>query len=268
MFQYATARALSISCKTNLMLDIGEFDTYSLRSFELDKYNVQASVIHPNSYLRLLFKKLRLYKIFRFYHIEKKLQYDKKLKTLGSFSYLEGYFQCEKYFSNIREEILSEFSIIKNITKYAREIEKEILSHNCSISLHIRRSDYALDEKTNNIHGLCDLSYYEKAISLMSEKFNNPKYFIFSDDIKWAENNLKNKDAIYVKNIEERNPHEDIYLMSLCKHNIIANSSFSWWGAWLNENNNKIVVSPKKWFKDEELLGQSGDIACQSWIKL
>ena len=76
------------------------------------------------------------------------------------------------------------------------------------------------------------------------------------------------QNAIYIESEEKRIPHEDVYLMSLCSHNIIANSSFSWWGAWLNQNNNKIIISPKRWFNDAKMLEQSGDIVCKSWKRI
>jgi hypothetical protein len=102
----------------------------------------------------------------------------------------------------------------------------------------------------------------------LEERFGDVEYFIFSDDIEWVQENLKITHAIYVRNDRERIPHEDIYLMSLCHHNIIANSSFSWWGAWLNNYDKKIVIAPKRWFVDEKLYQQSKDIVCESWIQL
>jgi hypothetical protein len=127
--------------------------------------------------------------------------------------------------------------------------------------LHIRRGDYISDKKANSVHGTCDLSYYKKATELICAKFNDAHFFVFSDDISWAKENLNINNTTYIDH--KTIPHEDIHLMSLCKHNITANSSFSWWGAWLNQYSKKTVIAPKQWFINKE-----NEVACESWIKL
>jgi hypothetical protein len=134
--------------------------------------------------------------------------------------------------------------------------------------VHIRRGDYLLNPETQKIHGVCSLSYYFEAIALLEKEFENINYFIFSDDINWVKENLHVTNAVYIESEEERIAHEDIYLMSLASHNIIANSSFSWWGAWLNQYEHKMVIAPKRWFADEVMYQQSHDIVCESWVKI
>ena len=121
-----------------------------------------------------------------------------------------------------------------------------------SVSLHIRRGDYLSDLKVSKVHGMCDIEYYQKAISYLSSRIQDPVVYVFSDDIEWCKKNLgflKNK--VFIDNT--KTAIEDLELMRNCDHNIIANSTFSWWGAWLNENDDKIVVAPRKWFFSERM---------------
>jgi len=268
MFQYATAKALAVHNNTQLLLDVNEFDTYDLRDLELDKYTIKAEITNRNIFVKKLIKKLNLDKLFSNYYVEKSLKYDEKVKKLSSNVYMEGYFQNEKYFSTIREEILKDFTINGEKSLYTKQIEKEILNELVSVSLHIRRGDYVSDENTNSVHGTCDLEYYKKAMNLLNDKYKDVKYFIFSDDIDWVKENLQIGNAVYIESEEKRIPHEDIYLMSLCSHNIIANSSFSWWGAWLNKYDEKIVIAPQRWFSNEKMFQESNDIVCTGWRKI
>ena len=147
---------------------------------------------------------------------------------------IEGYFQTEKYFINYRKDIIEllDFETIQQQIK-----PKYDLVNTCSI--HVRRGDYLTKP---NYHPTCDISYYNKAINLMPP---NTRFLIFSDDILWCKTQFIGNNFNF---IDELNDYEDLALMSLCEHNIIANSSFSWWGAWLNENPNKIVIAPNRWF--------------------
>lgn len=125
-----------------------------------------------------------------------------------------------------------------------------------------------MNKSANKIHGSCSLNYYENAIRLINKKISNVKYFVFSDEIDWVKENMNIKNATYIKN-NNRIPHEDIELMGLCEHNIIANSSFSWWASWVNENKEKIIIAPKRWFADEAKNEQSlKGIICDNWIRI
>jgi len=269
MFAYATAKSLAERNHTSLVLDINAFKYDSLRHFELDKYNIDAIVTDKFYFFKKTIRKLSLERFFSNYYVEKSLLYDDNLyKNVSDSLYLEGYFQSEKYFKNRREKLLEEFCIKGELSSYTQEVALKIKASPMSVSLHIRRGDYVANEQTQAIHGSTPLSYYKKSMLYLEERFGDVEYFIFSDDIEWVQENLKIQNAIYVKNDRERIPHEDIYLMSLCHHNIIANSSFSWWGAWLNNYDKKIVIAPKRWFVDEKLYQQSKDIVCESWIQL
>lgn len=268
MFQYATAKALATNHQTELALDITEFNKYELRNFELDKFKIRALIVNKNYFIKKLLKKLNLIKILPNYYLEHSLMYDDKLNTCGDNMYLEGYFQSEKYFKSIRDELLKEFVIKCDLSIYTLEIKNLIQNTENSISLHIRRGDYVLNNQTNNTHGTCSLEYYGKAIEYIKNQIGKLKIFVFSDDVLWAKENLKYENVYFVEKDKNRIPHEDIYLMSLCNHNIIANSSFSWWGAWLNQNKNKVVIAPKRWFVDDKLYHQSTDIVPNKWIKI
>lgn len=273
MFLYAYAKALEQKgYKTKL--DISGFETYKLHGgYMLDKYNISLSVASKNEisryYKRDLLSKLlrRLGKKDKKVLIDDSFVFNKKWLEIEDDRHIIGYFQSEKYIKEIRDTLLQEFSIKEGISSFTKEIEKEILSIQNSCSLHIRRGDYLLQQNIN-IHGFTGLEYYKKAIEMITQNHKDMQFFIFSDDIEWSKENLNIENVTYIDSKEKRIPHEDIYLMSLCKHNIIANSSFSWWGAWLNQNKDKIVIAPKRWFADEKLEKQSIDIVCDGWIKL
>ncbi|MEK6829645.1 MAG: alpha-1,2-fucosyltransferase [Nanoarchaeota archaeon] len=171
---------------------------------------------------------------------------------------LDGYFQSEKYFKEYKEELQNLFLSDAHIS-LIREKFKDILN-NTTCSIHVRRGDYL---NFSNIHPVQNMNYYMKAIKSMPKE---TVFLIFSDDIEWCKNNFPDIPEKFIC-IEGQKDFEDLYLMSLCNNNIIANSSFSWWGAWLNKNENKKVISPSSWF------GQSAnydtrDLYCEDWIKL
>jgi hypothetical protein len=180
--------------------------------------------------------------------------------------YLEGYWQSEKYFVAIRDILLREFAFKYEQDAKSRDITKQIQKTE-SVSLHIRRGDYVHDPLTNQVHGLCSLEYYQKAVSYITQKIPNCHFYIFSDDHSWVSENFKlDYPFTLVDHNDASRNYEDLRLMSLCRHNIIANSSFSWWGAWLNTNHEKIVCAPKKWFNEPTL--DTKDLIPESWVKI
>lgn len=176
--------------------------------------------------------------------------------------YLEGYWQSEKYFQSVEKEIRNLYNFPEIEDDINIYLKKEIQDSN-SISLHIRRGDY-LDTKNAPKHGnICTKQYYENAIDYMEKHVDNPAFFVFTDDPEWAKREYQDKkNIVFVDNNHGENSYRDMQLMSLCKHNIIANSSFSWWGAWLNQTPAKIVVAPPRWFN----IGTMPDIICKNWI--
>jgi len=178
--------------------------------------------------------------------------------------FITGYYQSEKYFSNYKEEIRKLFSYPDEyVTEIKQKYERLLVNNTCA--LHVRRGDYVA---VSDYHPTQDLDYYVKAIeTIESLGLENMKFLVFSDDIEWCKSAFSSldKDFVYIEN----NPdYEDLLLMSLCDHNIIGNSTFSWWGAWLNSNTEKTVVSPMKWFGPGLSFHDTRDIYCENWIKI
>lgn len=193
-------------------------------------------------------------------------EYKPEILVTKTRNYYLGYWQSEKYFKNISETIRTAFTFdVTKLSQESRQTAQEIQNTN-SISIHIRRGDYLLDKYQKLYGGICTLDYYTKAINHMLKNFPDCKFFIFSDDIKWVEENLCNliHNKTFIDFNKGKNSWQDMYLMSICKHNIIANSSFSWWAAWLNLNKNKIVISPNKFLN----IGDSKDLIPEDWIKI
>ncbi len=277
MFQYATGKKVGLKYDAVLKFDIGGLRNNSgitPRNYALGFFNIQENFANEKEIEKLkgnaggkifhIMQKLGIWKKKRFI-VEPKFSFNPEVLDIGDDSYLQGYWQTEKYFKDIEGVIRKEFTLKKEFSIEEKEMTKEIKNTN-AISLHIRRGDYIAHAETNKFHGICSLDYYEKAIKQVAEKTENPVFFIFSDDIEWVKQNLKiDFPTIYVSDGILKD-YEELMLMSYCKHNIIANSSFSWWGAWLNANPNKIVIAPKQWFA-EKSVGTS-DIIPETWTRI
>lgn len=275
MFQYAFYRSLK-SKYSDVKLDISAFETYDLHNgYELNKvFNVKEDIASENEINNLLelpssrgpLYKLRkkIFKKEKKYFMQKDFGY--KLDFLKTDNiYLDGYWQSEKYFSDSEDKILSEFTFKKKLINKNKDIAELINSCN-SVSIHIRRGDYITNPEALKVHGgICDLEYYKNSIDIINKKVKNPRFFIFSDDMNWVKNNLYLENASYIDWNKNGDSYIDMQLMSLCKYNVIANSTFSWWGAWLNLNENKIVIAPKKWFNTN---ANTTDLIPESWIKI
>lgn len=270
MFQYAAGRMLAKTHNTELMLDItGYINQVGItpREFKLDIFNIQTNIANQIDIDRLKNSKF-LHKFLNknSYIKEKHFHFDQNILTLPNNIYLEGYWTSEKYFKNIEQIIRQEFTYTNKPDKVNQELMKQISACN-SISIHVRRGDYVENERTNQFHGVCGLDYYKTAISYVAQGINNPHFFVFSDDPRWCKKNLHLKyPTTYFTNNLGKKDYEDMRLMSQCQHNIIANSSFSWWGAWLNQNPSKIVIAPKQWFHDTSI--DTKDICPESWISI
>ena len=245
MFQYAYGRSLSYKYNLNFYLDLSFYkNQYSetIRSFLLDKFT--------NTYIYTDIKYTNSTRI-----IDNFIYKNLDISTDSSY-YLDGYWQSEKYFKGNEDIIRKDFEPSKEILDTLTKTP--FIHNNNTISLHIRRTDYI---KSNGYHPVQSIEYYKNAIDVMGDY---DYIFVFSDDIQWCKDNLKFNNMIFMESFTEI---EDLYLMSFCKKNIIANSSFSWWAAWLNKNLDKKVVAPSKWFGDHVGINQS-DIIPDSWIKI
>ncbi len=175
-----------------------------------------------------------------------------------------GYWQTEKYFKDIRKELLFDFSFSFGDNKLGK-IKKELMGNKSYVSVHIRRGDYL--ELPDVFENLISNGYYIKAMQYIEKKIENPIYVYFSDNIQWVKENFKDDNGIFIedKMFDKYENWYDMCLMSVCSHNIIANSTFSWWGAWLNQNEDKIVVAPQQWFCDGR---KPSDICPEEWIRI
>lgn len=265
MFQYATARNLSLKYKTGIILNTEYFLNIPAkdvpRKYQLDLFNIDSQVqiketlspiikISQKILLKVFGEKIQLFTAKLFLNL--------KLPA-----YLNGYFQSEGYFMEIRDALLKEFAIKKELSEEAKKI-KEVISKSEAVCINIRRSDYLRPDYAK-IFGKYDRTYYEKAISYIKNRVANPLFCIFSDDPKWVKNEFKFDNIIFAGN-DILKDHEQLYLMSLCKHNIITNSSFAWWGAWLNQNPNKIVIGPKQWLTNK--TSEEMKILPKTWIQI
>lgn len=280
LFQYALGRRLAILNNTSLALDHSGFSTYyKLHKYSLQHFNIEENFISPEKakkYRNLLsrvFTELdnrtgnhlgTYYK--RKYIKERSLKFDKNIFQCLPDVYLEGFWQTEKYFKEIIPTLRKEFTFKTPPNRTNKELCDKITLHN-AVSIHVRRADYVTDSATNKDHGVCGLDYYRNAIRFITEKVKSPHFYVFSDDMNWTKANLKiDFPVTYVDFNNADTNYEDLRLMSLCNHNIIANSSFSWWGAWLNQHSDKIVIAPKKWYNNPNK--SSEDLIPPDWNKI
>ncbi len=174
--------------------------------------------------------------------------------------YIYAFYQSEKYFEDIKEIIQRDYTFDPIAVK--NNLFCEQIKNTNSISIHIRRGDYL---NNASVEKICTLTYYKNAIREICKRTTYPTFFIFSDDIPWCKENLPLENSVFVTENTGRDSYKDMQLMSYCKHNIIANSTFSWWGAWLNSNPNKIVIAPDRWFNG---VDGTKDIIPEGWIKV
>ena len=281
MFQYAAGRALADRWGCSLKLDLTHFDQDPQRTYNLDGLNIRAEIattdelrsVNRLSYNSVISKLLSLYprkgrnvKRYRLFK-ERKFVFDETLIDQRPPVYLAGYWQSERYFSDFAAAIRRDFSINFNLDSEARR-HLESIKNTSSISLHVRRGDYVTNPIAARYHGVCSLDYYLTAANYIAAQVSEPHFFVFSDDIKWVTDNLRLPYVTTFVNFDNKKhcPIVDMQLMKVCKHHVIANSSFSWWGAWLNPSQHKVVVAPKKWFNHAS--ADTKDLLPYSWVCL
>ncbi len=273
MFQYAAGRRLANKHGTELKLDITGYDHQAVidtkRKFMLNVFNISAKFASDREIIRLKGKRgsflervayLRLPILpnrgHYFFEKSPHVFYNEVLK-LPDNAYLEGWFQMEKYFEDIADDIRKEFTYKRMPAGRNKKTLAHIYSVN-SVSIHVRRGDYVTNPFANKEHGVLSSQYFLSAIKLIHKKTSHPTLFVFAEfpeDFHWIKENIapKGTKMVFVTGNDTWHGHEDLRLMAACKHNIIANSSFSWWAAWLNSNKKKLVLTPKKWFNDPNI---------------
>lgn len=279
LFQYAFAKSLQMESNEKVYLDFCSFGrdggcekpelfrNQGITQFRisLDEYkrvNDYYFFLNGNNRINRSIKYLSEHACFPYkYFQEDTVAFKPELLCIKGNYYVHGWFQNEKYFKKYEEIIRKEFKLKQKI-KIGKEL-KEVLACPDTVSIHIRRGDF---KKGANV---LDLKYYERAVEYISHVIENPLLCIFSDEVEWVKSNMNFKGRCYYIN-ENRalRDYEELIVMSHCKHNIIANSTFSWWGAWLNNNYNKIVIGPRKWFLDNRVRNVGINIMPDNWIKI
>jgi hypothetical protein len=282
MFQYACARSLALDLDMPLRFSVDMFGSYNAHNgFELErvfglklKFSSDKDLgeligwARKKPAIRHLLSK-RSFRWLAGHHFlgESDLSCWPKQKVLALHGgYLHGYWQSERYFQGHTTRIRSDFRFREELQGVNRRIALAI-SQSPSISVHIRRGDYVSNPKALAVHGICSPDYYHKAIKTMLHRYPNAQLFAFSDDPSWVAQVLKPyyPQLVLVDCNKGTNSHNDMRLMSMCDHHIIANSSFSWWGGWLNAKPGKVVIAPSRWFADGR---NTQDLIPEAWEKI
>ena len=272
LFQYAAGRSLADRLRVELVID----DRYVVRKSQhtglaLDAFKIRGRLMNNSEHqyfsegkiqLARWFKKLirPLGKVFW----ETQYNYDPSVDTSTVGQLLIGFWQSEEYMHNMHQLRLD--LVLKAPLSAPAQKVKRIIDAVESVALHVRRGDYLKDQKTITRHGACSQSYYQNAIDYVLEKKPMAEFFVFSDDPKWVKAHLQLPPQCTYVSEAHITAEEDLVLISGCKHQIIANSTFSWWGAWLNNNCDKIVVCPTPWFDDNNIVTK--DLLPANWHQL
>ena len=285
MFQYAAARSLALEkneklyVDLNFLLDRTPHPNVVFRDFDLPVLNIQHEVASEalleqffgskNKLKNLLIKGSNkiLNKKYHYY-LEPFFHFNPLFFELPGNSYLEGYFQSEKYFSKHAAVIRKDFSLKKTMTTEVEQMLQKIASDQQAVCLNVRRGDFVSNPAMNAEHGVLGLDYYYSAAREMAQRFNGITLYVFSDDVAWCSSNMNfDVPAVFV---DHRYAGEKfstyLWLMKQCKHFIIPNSTFGWWSAWLGEYPGKTVIAPKRWFNTSSK--NTKDILPEAWIKL
>lgn len=278
LFQYATGRAMSLRSGRPHWLDTRGYDAESLRGFALRPFGLPVGEAPPEvlaalppmtpgtlpavarrlARADLLPGRLQLY-------LEPTLgPFDQRLTATRASAYLVGFWQSEKYFSDVADVLRQELALPAPTHPISERLLGEMRA-GPSVSLHVRRGDYVSDPKTAAVHGACDLGYYERAMRLVQERMGpSVRWYAFSDDPAWVRQNLAMDRLTVVDHHAPNEVHEDLRLMSACSGHIIANSSLSWWGAWLGRPDD-VVVAPRRWFNDS--THDARDVVPDRWLQ-
>lgn len=264
MFQYAFGRYLAIKYNTELLIDVAGFKNTN-RSYGLDVFEIDCAIVDLISKEGFVsYDHNMMTQVTKNILFEKGMGFNREAYTVGDNVVLQGYWQSEKYFSTIAPVIRNDFKVRLSASDQNRETLAQI-KEITSVCVHIRRGDMAYDPKIRDVHGLIPLTYYKYCMQQMVVSCNDPHFFIFTDDPIWVMNHTKVLSQpftiIYWNQFRD---YDDFRLMQNCKHHIIANSTFSWWSAWLCNNPDKIVVVPKQWIQDESRINP--DLIPNEWV--
>jgi hypothetical protein len=276
LFQYALGRHLALQAGTSLWLDLRyfhqEYATDTVRKFKLDRFNVPYNLLDTSAWLwaskatRLLpGRSLRPLVDTRH---EADFHFDPAVvRPAAPLTILWGFWQSERYFAESAAQIRQELTFNRPLSKSFLDYQQKIAAASVPISVHVRRGDYVTHPEFSQSFGFVGLAYYQNALSHLHRLFPDATLFFFSDDPDWVRANIKtDQPHVFVQNSGPDADVDDLQLMSLCRHHVIANSSFSWWGAWLDPNPNKVVIAPQRWFANKPW--DTKDLLPPSWLRL
>ncbi len=282
LFEYAHAKALAKQLKQDVYFDLSFFDNYHRKDvYRLDKFNTTVEIA-DDSIIKKLKRKSRnssyffraFTKLFGFEYYNKKYHFDnnridkcsiEELSKIRDF-YVSGYYADSKYFEPAKEQLKKDIILKDGFNKENQIVYHEIRSKG-SVSVHVRRGDYIGNRYFNEL----TIDYYQNSLNYILKIYSDVVFYVFSDDLQWVKSNLIfNCDVKFVDINSEISDYMDLMLMAACDHNIIANSTFSWWGAWLNSNPDKIVIAPKIWYTNKKAQNsyESGNRINSNWIKI
>lgn len=272
LFQYALGRALSVKSGERLLLDLTAFDSDPQRFYMLDRLNIAAEIAP-----RRLARRLQTRGIGRLWRAvagtplrvvrEQSARFDPAVLDLAGGVYLDGYWQSEKYFDRIAASLRADFALRAPLTCERLALSSDIAAAGHAVSVHVRRGDYASNPVVGAHHGTVPAEWYAEAMARMIADVPDASFFVFSDDPEWARAHLPATSPIaFIVPAADGRDEEDMHLMSRCRHHVIANSTFSWWAAWLNPSPDKRVIAPRRWFLDP--ARDARDIVPEAWERL
>jgi Glycosyl transferase family 11 len=282
MFQYAAGRALALRCGASLKLDLSGFAAYPKRHYELDDFPICAAPASDADRAEFGFRASGAWaawgrRVRRLLGVdigptgapvysERHFHFDPRVRDLTPPVFLDGYWQSEKYFADCAELLRREFTPHEPLDAANADIATRIAAVE-AVSLHVRRGDYVSELDVSRYHGICRPDYYRSAVDYIAQRVQDIHLFVFSDDRDWVRDNLRFDlpTTLVAANSPDRG-FRDMQLMARCRHHIVANSSFSWWGAWLNPSPTKVVVAPSRWFGADNI--DTRDLLPESWVKL
>lgn len=279
MFQYACGRALAERMHTHVCFDLSAFNNYRVHTYGLSGFRGEVAKapwhLTTGSRLWAVARRLHLSPVpyftllgVRWVDEGDDLSYRPQQLALQGSAYLSGYWQCARYFDDCEARIREDFCLIPALDEILQERRQRLrIGQGVTVSVHIRRGDYVTDTAANATHGTLDQDYYKRAVeTLVAQLRGDFRLLVFSDDTVWARENLRLPANTVHVDADDRFPQIDMHMMASCDHHIIANSSFSWWGAWLNPSHSKTVIAPARWFKSTAL--KANDICPTDWVRL
>jgi hypothetical protein len=281
MFCYAAGRAVAQHHGVDFKLDVRGYPDQDGRHFELGRMTIRAETAgpdelarferhHPRHMLNRMARKLRFWRSYgqTLYFQQRGYAFDPEFRKVGAEAYLEGLFQSEKFFESAADTLRGEF-VVRGEYLDERNLELAGRMKSCtSVSMHVRRGDYVDSPRYRHVVSPCSVAYYREALEWVRSRVVKPEVFVFSDEPDWCRNHLPlgaNTTVVSINGPDQ--PWLDMHLMASCKHHIVANSSFSWWGAWLGRSEEQIVIAPARWLNPDSPL-DGRDIVPDHWIRL